>query len=119
MRCLGRGVETYDLRLSWTTPSTISTSTESAFSSEVDSFRFTRDSSANQVRIVGSRTLTLFGMDKSKPKNESLLPSGNRVHLQKYLLKQPAADGHPACRINIEVAASREIRKGGAYASFF
>src|SRR5689334_446754 len=36
MRWLGRGVETYDLRLSWTTRSRNSTSTESALSSEVN-----------------------------------------------------------------------------------
>jgi len=39
MRWLGRGVETYDLRLSWTTRSRNSTSTESAFFSQVDYFR--------------------------------------------------------------------------------
>jgi hypothetical protein len=43
MRWLGRGVETYDLRLSWSTRSRNSTSTQSAFFSQRDYFRITRD----------------------------------------------------------------------------
>jgi hypothetical protein len=43
MRWLGRGVETYDLRLSWSTRSRNSTSTESAFFSQLDYFRIARD----------------------------------------------------------------------------
>ena len=43
MRWLGRGVETYDVRLSWTTRSRNSTSTESAFFSQLDNFRIARD----------------------------------------------------------------------------
>src|SRR5215813_2042135 len=55
-----------------------------------------------------------FGMDKKRSKNGSLLPSGNRVHFPKDLLKEPAADGHPAGSINVEMAASWEIRESGA-----
>jgi hypothetical protein len=51
--------------------------------------------------------------------NGSLLPSSNRVHLEKDLLKQPAVDWHPAARINIEVASSWKIGEAGADASFF